>query len=410
MSLTTRVLVGLGAGLGVGLAVRGLDGAAPAVLRIAETGGTVFVNAIRMTVVPLVAATLIASVARAPDARTIGALGGRALVLFVVLLTTAALFTVALVAPLIARIPIDPAGAKMLRASAPATTVTPGASLPSVAQWVIDLLPANAIRAAADGAILPLILFAVLFGLALTRVATDRREVVVRFFEGVSEATIVLVGWVLALAPIGVFALAIPIAARLGASAAGALASYVALVSAACIAFAALVLYPLAVFVGRKPLKVFARGSAPAQAVAFGSRSSLASLPAMITSADTILGFPHRISAFYLPLAASTFRVGGVIGQIVGALFVARLYGYSPGAAQVATIAATAVLTTFSIPGIPGGSIFVMVPVLLAAGIPADGVGLLLGVDTIPDMFRTTANVTGTLSVGTVLTRVHPDG
>ncbi|GAC1657491.1 MAG: dicarboxylate/amino acid:cation symporter [Gemmatimonadaceae bacterium] len=410
MTLSTRVLVGLGGGLAAGLLIARLDGSAPTVLGVAEAVGSVFVNAIRMTVVPLVAATLVASVARAPDARTFGALGGRALALFVAVLSVAAIFTVFGVAPFVAKIPIDPSGAASLRAQAAGVTIPTAVSLPRVGQWVVDLIPTNPIRAAADGAILPLIVFAVLLGLALTRVESSRRDVAARFFQAISEAMIVLVGWILDFAPVGVFALAIPVAARLGGAAAGALASYIAIVSIACIVFAALVLYPLAVFGGRISLAVFARGSAPAQTVAFGSRSSLAALPAMIASAEGTLGFPQRISAFYLPLAASTFRVGGVIAQIVGPLFVARLYGYTPNTAQIATIAATAVLTTFSIPGIPGGSIFVMVPVLLAAGIPADGVGLLLGVDTIPDMFRTTLNVTGSLSVGAVLARTRAGG
>jgi Na+/H+-dicarboxylate symporter len=119
------------------------------------------------------------------------------------------------------------------------------------------------------------------------------------------------------------------------------------------------------------------------------------------------LDMPVAFSSFVFPLAVTLFRCGAAIAQVIGALFVAKLYGVAIGPAQLAAIGVTTVLTTFSVPGIPGGSIIMMVPVLLAAGIPADGVGLLLGVDTIPDMFRTTANVTGDVAVAAILARTQ---
>jgi Na+/H+-dicarboxylate symporter len=125
----------------------------------------------------------------------------------------------------------------------------------------------------------------------------------------------------------------------------------------------------------------------------------------MMESSRVRLGLPEQISSFFLPLAASTFRVGGSLGLVTGVLFVARLYGVDLGVTQLATVILTVLLTTFSIPGIPAGSIVVMVPVLLAAGLPVEGMGILLGVDTIPDMFRTTSNVTGDMSAAVVLSR-----
>jgi Na+/H+-dicarboxylate symporter len=215
---------------------------------------------------------------------------------------------------------------------------------------------------------------------------------------------LVLVRWVLELAPIGVFALAVPLATRLGFAAAGAVVYYVVGVVSMCI-LVTLVLYPVAAVVGRVPLRLFAKASGPAQAVALSSRSSLAALPAMIEGARDILRLPPTITSFFLPLAASMYRVGGVIGQIVGVLFLAKLYGIDLAPAQMMTIAVTAVLTSFSVPGVPGGSILVMVPVLLAADLPVDGIGILLGVDTIPDMFRTTTNVTGHMAAASILSR-----
>jgi Na+/H+-dicarboxylate symporter len=225
------------------------------------------------------------------------------------------------------------------------------------------------------------------------------------FFAGLFDAMLVLVRWILALAPIGVFALALPLAATMGLAAAGALGFYVVLVSLLAILFSALVLYPAAVVLGRVPLRRFARAAAPAQAVALSSRSSLASLPPMMEGASKVLGLPPEISSFLVPLAASIFRAGAAVGVTTGILFLARLYGVELSGAQLATVVLTVVLTSFSVPGIPGGSILVMLPALAAAGIPEAGVGLLLGVDTIPDMFRTATNVTGHMTAAAIVGR-----
>ena len=184
-----------------------------------------------------------------------------------------------------------------------------------------------------------------------------------------------------------------------------ALATYVVLVVSITVAFSTLLLYPAAVVFGGISLRAFARAAFPAQAVAFSSRSSLAALPAMLESARERLGLPAAFASFFFPLAVTLFRCGAAIGQVIGALFVAKLYGVDLGAGQLAAIAVTTVVTTFSVPGIPGGSIIMIVPVLLAAGVPAEGVGLLLGVDTIPDMFRTTTNVTGDMTAAVILSR-----
>jgi proton glutamate symport protein len=299
MSLTVRVLIGLVSGLVVGFVIN----ASPD-LRVAlpwiEPAGSIFINAIRMTVVPLVVASLVVGVAGAPDARAIGRVGWRALVLFIVIVLVGAVFGALIAQPILTRM-IDPASTVALRAgaSALAGAAQEGAQrLPTFVQWLIDLVPSNPIRAAADGAMLPLIVFSLLFGVALLRLDVERRRPIISFFEGVAEAMLVLVRWVLVLAPIGVFALAVPLAARMGLAAAGALIGFVILVSSVSVAFMALVLYPSASVVGRVPLGAFARAIAPAQAVAFSSRSSLAALPAMIEAAETRLHFPPDISRF----------------------------------------------------------------------------------------------------------------
>ena len=251
--------------------------------------------------------------------------------------------------------------------------------LPSLSRWVIDLVPVNVFKAASDGNILPLIVFALAFGLALTAVGSPRREALLEVFRAIADAMLALVTWVLKFTPIGVFALAVPLAARMGLAAAGALVYYIVLLSAISAAFVAL-LYPAAALIGRVPFARFAKAAAPAQAVGFTSRSSLAALPACIEAVRTDLRLPDAIASFFLPLAASMFRVGGAIAQVVGVLFVARLYGVSLGPAQVGTVVLAVIPTSLTIPGIPGGAIITIAPVLASVGLPVEGIGILLGV------------------------------
>jgi proton glutamate symport protein len=161
-------------------------------------------------------------------------------------------------------------------------------------------------------------------------------------------------------------------------------------------------LYPLGVLAGRMPLSAFVSYCAPAQAIAFASRSSLASLPAMVSAAERA-GLPPGASRIVMPLALAVFHFGAAVAQTVGVVFLARLYGVTLTPSQMATIVFAVVFASFAVPGIPGGSIIAMVPVLAAASLPLDGIGILLAVDTIPDMFRTTANVTGAQTLTAML-------
>ena len=407
MSLTTRVLIALVAGVagGVAIASSGSPRLVQAALAI-EPLGTLWINAIRMTVIPLVVGSLIVGITSAPDARSIGRVGRGAIVFFVVTLFAAAAYAALLAPALIDRIPLDPAAIAAMRessASAGSTAVQNAANVPTFTRWLVDLVPANPVKAAADGALLPLIIFTLMFGLALLTLPLERRAPVVSFFQGLGDAALTVVRWVLQLAPLGVLALALPLATRMGASAAGALAAFVATVIGITVSFAILVLYPMAVIGGRVSLRDFARAAFPAQAVAFSSRSSLAALPAMIEAARSKLGLAPEISGFFLPLAASTYRIAGALAQPTGVLFIARLYGVELTPTQLFAVVLTVVPTTFSVPGIPAGSIIVMVPVLISAGLPPEGIGVLLGIDAITDMFRTATNVTGDMAGAVVL-------
>ena len=404
MSLTARVLVALVAGFLVGFAVA--SGRVPggaAIVAILAPIGIIFLNLIRMTVVPLVASMLVASVGSLAASGALARVGARAAAFAVGLVTAVAAIAVAVAAPALAMIPIDREAAIALRPAASAADASASAA-PAIAQWFVDLVPANVVKAAADGAMLPVIIFSVLFAFALAGVSADRRDAALRAVQAVADAMQRLVGWILELAPFGVFALAVPLASRLGLAAAGAVAAYIVVVVSLTIAVGVAILYPLGIVLGGMRPREFVAYCAPSQAVAFASRSSLAALPAMVESAERA-GLPPVVSGFILPLAASVFRVGGAVAIPVGALFLARLYAVPVTIGQMASIVFTSALASFTVPGIPGGSIIAMVPVLAAAHLPIEGIGILLAVDAVPDMFRTTENATGSMMLAAVFGR-----
>lgn len=406
MSLTGRVLIGLVLGLAGGIAISligdgGEGGALSYVPRILEPIGTLWVNAIRMTVVPLVVSLLIVAIAGNRKSGLVATLGGKTVGLFAVMIAAVSAFTAIVAPPLLALLPLDAATAASLRSATavPAGTV----ELPPFRDWLVGLVPTNPLRAAVDGAMLPLIVFTGLFGFALTRIPAAGRDTLLGFFGAIKDAMFVLIEWILAAAPFGVFALMLPLAARMGASAAGAL-GYFVLIACALITVAMLALYPMAVALGRVSLAEFARALAPAQAVGFSTRSSLASLPTMYASTES-LGIPARVSGLVLPVAVSVFKFASPIGRTAGTYFIARLYGIELGAAEIAAIAGAVGLLSFYSPGIPSGGLLIMTPIYVSFGLPVEGIGILIALDLIVDMFITMANVTANITVATVLAR-----
>jgi proton glutamate symport protein len=404
---TTRALIALVVGLAAGIAVEASGSVLLLrVVTFVEPVGTLWVNGVRMTIVPLIVSLLVVGVSSGTTLRTMGRLGSAALLVFLAILTAAGVLSAVLARPLLSSLTIDPAMAAGLRATAERGSSAVAASvqkLPTLSQWVAELLPSNPIRAAADGNMLPLIIFTLAFAAALTRI--DARHTVVAFFRGVSQAMLTIVGWMFIVAPIGVFALALSLGARMGMAAAGAVGYYVGTLCVLLIVLTVL-LYPVAVLGGRIGLRRFASAMVPAQVIAFSSRSSSVALPAMITAARERLGLPPSAVDFVLPLALTVFRVSAPISIPVSILFLAKLYGVEISNTQLIALIGTSVVLSFSVPPIPSGSLFVMTPVLVAAGIPAEGVGLLIAADAIPDLFKTTAIVTAHMTATVVVARL----
>jgi len=401
-----RVLLALVAGLALGVAtsavhVAAISRAIPAI----EVVGTLWINAIRMTVIPLVVALTIGAVASASGEARIGRIGALAVVVFVIFLVSGGVLAM-LLAPLsLDRLTIPADVAASLRFRAVAEAGSGAAQMPSLLQRLLDIVPVNPVKAAVDGAILPVVVFSLALGLALRQLAREKSEPMLQVVRAVSDAMLVLVGWILAAAPVGVFALALALGTRMGLSSAAVILQYIVTLSGVLFLFT-LAVYPVAVLVGRVSLRKFATAAAPAQAVAFSTRSSLAALPAMITGARDVLHLPPPITGFALPLAVSVCRANVPMAWVVGVLFLGKLYGIPVSGAQLALLVVTSTLISFSVPGIPSASLFLLAPVLVGNGLPAAGVGILIAVDAIPDMFKTLVNVTTHLASVSVLARL----
>jgi proton glutamate symport protein len=402
-----RVVIGLLAGLIVGSVIAASPN--PTALRVVgfvAPLGQLWVNAIRMTVVPLVVSLLFVAVADQETSAGLGRIGILTLVTSLCLLALAALVALLLGPPLIDDMKLTTQAAAALRFAA---TAQAGPHIADVRQgvalgaWVTSLVPPNVVKASADGAMLPVIVFTFLFALAARQIAPELRRALVAFFGALANATTTIVDWIIAVAPIGIFALVLAAATRTGVALAGAMAYYIIAISAALILFA-LLMYPVATVFGRIPLGWFTRAVLPAQAVALSSSSSLASLPALVESGRA-LGMQTPVTGFVLPLSVSVFKVATPITWLIGALFLAKLYGVAMSTTSLMTFAITAIALSLTIPGVPQGAQLLLAPILVSYGIPPEGVALLIAVDTVPDLFGTMTNVTGDFVVAAVVSR-----
>ena len=406
LSFTTWSLVAMAAGLAFGVAAHGSAAPLGPMPTLATAVGDLWISALQMVALPLALVLTLAATAGATG-DSAKALGARAIIVFVVALATAAFF--AIVVMRIALPAVDvPAGAVASLSTIP-LTADPAAIAPSTNQsWWLAIIPRNIFAAAARGDIFPLLLSAIVFGVAVAKLPEEQRASMTRVFSATSQAMMTVVRWLLAATPVGVFALTFIIALRTGTSWASALGVYLLLrigVTLLCVAL----LYPISVVLGRTTARAFARAVFPAQVVAVSTRSSLAALPALVAGGGTHIGLAAAATDFVLPLSVSLFRIGTVMANPIKLLFLAHVYGIGLRVETVVLFVLTEVAFSLSAAGIPNsgaaGSGFRMLPVFMAAGIPAEGVVMLDAVETIPDVFETLANVTGQMSVATILTR-----
>jgi Na+/H+-dicarboxylate symporter len=402
---TVRVLLALVVATALGLLIAAANDAR--LIALADQLvpiGTLWVNAIRMTVIPLVVSLLVTGVASTTDVAAIGRLGARTMIVFVLLSAGMAVVMMPIIAAVFAWLPPAASRPPMPPGASEAASQVVASEAPTLAAWLTSLIPSNPVSAAADGAMVPLIIFTLLFALALTRVAAPARTTLLSLFQAVAETMLMLVGWVILAAPIGIFALILPLAAHAGSALVGGIGFYIVAYSALSVV-ATLLLYPATAIFGGVSIKRFARAALAPQLIAFSSSSSIASLPALVASAETELRLPKRTTGFVLPLAVSTLKVAGPVSWTVGALFIGWFYGIPLGLRELATVAFAAVFLAFAAPGVPRGAFIMLTPLLLAVGLPAEGVGILIAVDALPDVFATVLNVTGDLAAAVIVGR-----
>jgi len=409
VSLTVRITAGLGAGLGLGLLASA--GGWPWLHRLVDTlepVGTVWINLIRMVVIPLVVAALVSGVAGLGGVARLGRLGVRTLAFFWGTTIVAIAFGLALGLIAMPLAPLTAATSEALKGAAAVAARDVAGRLPQglgLGEFLVNLVPANPIRAAADGALLPVIVFSVLLGAGVASLDMERRTLISSLTDAVVAALTKLIGWFMVVAPLAVFCLAAPITARYGWGMLGSLALFVGTVALGLVLFVLVVFGPASALLARVRLRSFSRAIAPASAIGFTTTTSMAALPVMMDIAGRELRISTPVSSFVLPLGATINRPATGLYHLVATIFLATLYGVPLGPATLGIVAATTFLMTLSVPAVPSGNILALAPVLLAAGLPLEGIGLLFGVDRIPDMFRTGTNVTGHMVAVAVVAR-----
>ena len=385
-------------------------GAHDGALSVASFIGSLWLNGLKMTVIPLVVTLLVTGVARSAEAARAGKIAARSVVCIVVVCTVSAIFGAVVMLLLTSAFPLPHATAEGLRGALAAIEQKPTGSLPGVADFFKGVIPSNVFAAASNGDVLPLVVFALLFALALTRIGDAARRTVVSLFEAVAEALLVIIRWVLWLAPLGVFALAFAVGSEAGGAAFAGLGHYIALVSAVGVLWMIVGGYPLGILGGARPPLGFTKAMIGPQAVAVSTRSSLASLPAMLTAAQS-LGIRPRVADVSLPLAVALFRSTGPAMNVAVAFYVAHWLGLHPTAGQMVAAVAVGAVMSYGAVSLPGEITYIssIAPIAMALGVPIAPLALLVAVEMVPDIFRTLGNVTFDVALAAVIDRGTPD-
>ena len=392
-----HLAIGLGLllGLGIGLlaAVTGSEllmeisvGSAPL--------GTAFMSAIKMVIIPLVMAVVFSGVSKLGDPRKLGRLGGLTvgfmwLTIFPAILLGMAVswlglqFTPDLVVPLAAN------------QEAP--------ELPGLIDFIIGLIPENPFAAAAEGQLLPLIVFTALFGAAAGSLREESRTTLLNFADAVSDALIKLVWWILWTAPIGVFGLTAPVTAELGWNLIQNLAVFVLSVLFGLVVYSGFIyLAPLFVIAGIGPRKFFS-GTFGGASIVFSTTSTVTALPVTLEESKKNLGVSEQVADLVIPLGASMYRPGSALFQGAAIVFLADLYNVPFPVAAIGGALLATFLAALTVAPVPSSGVMTLAPALDAVGIPLSGLAILLGIDRIPDMFRSTVNLLGQITAATLV-------
>jgi Na+/H+-dicarboxylate symporter len=375
--------------------------------------GTLFLNLLQMVVIPLVATALFAGIAKLGNLRTVGRLVVRTLAFFwgtAVAAIFIGIIVGSLVLPL-GRVSPEQQAALREAATADSSFIHKAAEdIPSGARFIVEMIPSNPVKAAVDGNLLPVIVFVTFLAIAAAGLPDDKRRALTDLADGATDALVKIVHWVLLLAPIGIFGLVAPIVAQFGVKLLVAMLWFWAAVILGLLVFLAGVYVPAVALIARvKPMR-FLRAVFPSMLMGFSTTSSLATLPTMLQAADRELHLSRSVAAFALPLGASMNRAGSALFQAVAVLFVAQLYGVPLGFGEVFQAGAAVFLASLTVASVPAASVVSLMPAFTATGLPIQGLSILIGLDRIPDMFRTMTNVTGHLAGATVISTLGGEG
>ncbi len=382
MRLSNKILIGLVLGVIAGL-VLGAENVGFAKKWIAPIG-TLFINLIKMIIVPLVLSSLVVGAASLGDIRKVGRIGGKTIVFY--LMTTA----VAVAIGIILSVVLNPGSGL----SIPVNAAIKAKAAPSIMQVIIGVVPTNPFQAMLQGNMLQIIVFALFVGIGITMVG-ERAKPVADFFDGFAEVTYKIVGFIMELAPYGVFALILPVVAANGPKVLIPLAKVIFAVYLGCVLHVAITYGGILSVIGRVKLFDFLRGIFPAQMIAFSTCSSSGTLPVTMKCAQENLGVSKEVSSFVLPLGATINMDGTALYQGVCALFVAQVYGIDLSVGQMLMIVLTGTLASIGTAGVPGAGFIMLTMVLQSVGLPLEGSALIAGIDRVLDMARTTVNITG---------------
>ena len=382
------------------------DGLREPALQVSGLIGGLWLNALKMTVIPLVVALLVVGIAKGAEAARGGRIAGRSVVWIVVICTASAIVGMATIQLLTMAFPLPQSAAQALQAGLAGLDPTAApASVPAFADFFRGVIPDNVVAAASKGDVLPLVVFALLFALAATRIPQQGRRSLIGLFEAVADALLVIIGWVLWIAPLGVFALAFTVGASAGGAAFAGLGHYIVLISIVGVVIT-LVGYPIAIVAGRISAGSFIRSMIAPQSVAISTRSSLASLPAMLAAAR-VMRIREQVADVTLPIAVALFRATGPAMNVAVAFYVAHWLGYEPTLTQVIAATAVGAVMSYAAISLPGEISFIssIAPIAMALGVPIAPLALLVAVEMVPDIIRTLGNVTLDVAVTAAVDR-----
>ena len=395
--ITLGLILGLLVGLGA--AMTG-NTALSAIARESAPLGKIFINAIKMIVIPLVVSVMFASIARLGDPRKLGKIGG----------ATLAFYWLTLIPAILIGMIVMTIGLRFAPAlSMPDVDAAPIPQLQSLTDFIISLIPPNPFAAASQGALLPLIVFTALFAAAASTLETERRERMISAAEDISDTLIKLVWWILWLAPIGVFGLIAPATAKLGWGLVQSLGLFIICVAIGLLILTFCVYLPLLFAFKKIGPRHFFKSTVGASTIAFSTTSTATSIPVALEETTKKLGVSETVAELLIPLGASMYRPGSALFQGAAIIFLAYIFNVPITIGAWGAIVFATFLVSLTVAPVPSSGVVTMAPALLSIGVPVSGLALILGIDRIPDMMRSCVNVLGQITTAVIVDRPDKD-